>query len=92
MEQKWNFEVGDVVKLKKPHPWRSHEWEILRVGSGFPAEMHGLRPSGHDRAENGRENARGLTKAAGEAAGLNAGKKLNEAWKRAENGGKSAKT
>ena len=20
MEQKWNFEVGDVVKLKKPHP------------------------------------------------------------------------
>ncbi len=20
MDQKWNFEVGDVVKLKKPHP------------------------------------------------------------------------
>ena len=32
MDQKWKFEVGDVVKLKKPHPCGSHEWEILRVG------------------------------------------------------------
>ena len=25
------YEVGDIVKLKKPHPCGSHEWEILRV-------------------------------------------------------------
>lgn len=26
------FEVGDIVKLKKPHPCGSYEWELLRVG------------------------------------------------------------
>ena len=41
MDQKWKFEVGDVVKLKKPHPCGSHEWEIL-------LKMHGMWPSGHD--------------------------------------------
>ena len=30
-----NYEVGDIVKLKKPHPCGSHEWEILRVGADF---------------------------------------------------------
>ena len=47
MDQKWKFEVGDVVKLKKPHPCGSHEWEILRVGADFRL-MHGMWPSGHD--------------------------------------------
>ena len=27
----YQYEVGDIVKLKKPHPCGSHEWEILRV-------------------------------------------------------------
>lgn len=35
MDNKMNFEVGDVVKLKKQHPCGSHEWEILRVGADF---------------------------------------------------------
>ena len=30
-----NFEVGDIVKLKKPQPCGSREWEILRVGADF---------------------------------------------------------
>ena len=30
-----NFEVGDIVKLKKPHHCGSREWEILRVGADF---------------------------------------------------------
>ncbi len=29
------FEVGDIVRLKKPHPCGSSEWEILRVGADF---------------------------------------------------------
>lgn len=29
------YEVGDVVKLKKKHPCGSFEWEILRVGADF---------------------------------------------------------
>ena len=29
------FEVGDIVRLKKPHPCGSSEWEILRIGADF---------------------------------------------------------
>lgn len=29
------FSIGDVVKLKKPHPCGSAEWEITRVGMDF---------------------------------------------------------
>ena len=31
----YQYEVGDIVKLKKKHPCGSHEWEILRVGADF---------------------------------------------------------
>ena len=27
--------VGDVLKLKKPHPCGSKEWEVLRIGADF---------------------------------------------------------
>lgn len=27
--------VGDVVRLKKPHPCGSYEWEVLRTGIDF---------------------------------------------------------
>lgn len=30
-----NYEVGDIITLKKPHPCKSHDWEILRVGMDF---------------------------------------------------------
>ena len=29
------YEVGDIIKLKKKHPCGSFEWEILRVGADF---------------------------------------------------------
>ena len=29
------FEVGNIVKTKKPHPCGSKEWEITRVGIDF---------------------------------------------------------
>ena len=29
------YEIGDIVKLKKKHPCGSFEWEILRVGADF---------------------------------------------------------
>ncbi len=35
MDVKHNYEVGDIVKLKKKHPCGSFEWEILRVGADF---------------------------------------------------------
>ncbi len=41
MNERLNYEVGDVVKLKKPHPCGSHEWEILRVGADFRLKCKG---------------------------------------------------
>ncbi len=36
-----DFHVGDIVKLKKPHPCGSSEWEILRVGMDFRLKCMG---------------------------------------------------
>ncbi len=35
------YEVGDIVKLKKKHPCGSFEWEILRVGADFRLKCMG---------------------------------------------------
>ena len=39
--EKYVYEVGDVVKLKKKHPCGSFEWEILRVGADFRLKCEG---------------------------------------------------
>ncbi|MCC8101658.1 MAG: DUF951 domain-containing protein [Lachnospiraceae bacterium] len=36
-----DFEVGDIVKLKKKHPCGSQEWEVLRVGADFRLKCSG---------------------------------------------------
>ena len=35
------FDVGDVIRMKKPHPCGSYEWEILRVGADFRLKCTG---------------------------------------------------
>lgn len=30
-----NYQVGDVVQMKKPHPCGANTWEVLRVGADF---------------------------------------------------------
>lgn len=35
------FEVGDKIKMKKPHPCGSSQWEILRVGADFRLKCMG---------------------------------------------------
>ena len=30
-----DFNVNDIVRMKKTHPCGSYEWEILRVGMDF---------------------------------------------------------
>ena len=37
----YEYEVGDVVKLKKKHPCGSSEWKILRVGADFRLQCEG---------------------------------------------------
>ena len=62
MMEKLNYEVGDVVKLKKPHPCGSNEWEILRVGADFRLKCMGC---GHQIMVARRlveKNTSGLTK------------------------------
>ncbi len=61
-----NYEIGDIVKLKKPHPCGSQEWEILRVGMDFRLKCLGC---GHQVMVSRKlveKNTRGLRKANGE--------------------------
>ena len=37
------FDVGDVIRMKKPHPCGSYEWEILRVGADFRLKCAGKK-------------------------------------------------
>lgn len=30
-----NFEVGQIIKMKKQHPCGTNAWEIIRVGADF---------------------------------------------------------
>lgn len=42
MEQdKKNYEVGDVIKMRKPHPCGSDSFLILRVGMDFRLKCMG---------------------------------------------------
>ena len=36
-----DFEINDIIKMKKPHPCGSLEWEILRVGADFRLKCMG---------------------------------------------------
>ena len=33
--------VGDIIYAKKPHPCKSHEWELIRVGADFKIKCLG---------------------------------------------------
>ena len=60
--ERLNYEVGDIVKLKKPHPCGSSEWEILRVGADFRLKCTG---GGHQIMAARRlveKNTKGLKK------------------------------
>ncbi|MFW6381439.1 MAG: DUF951 domain-containing protein [Bacillota bacterium] len=32
-----NFQVGDIVRFRKPHPCGGDTWEIIRIGMDFKA-------------------------------------------------------
>ena len=38
-----DFQIGQVIKLKKPHPCGANEWEIVRVGMDFKLECRGCK-------------------------------------------------
>lgn len=36
-----DIQVGDILKMKKPHPCGSKEWEVLRIGADFRLKCAG---------------------------------------------------
>ncbi|HHY62813.1 MAG: DUF951 domain-containing protein [Bacillota bacterium] len=36
-----SYRLGDIVRMKKPHPCGSSTWEILRVGADFRIKCTG---------------------------------------------------
>ena len=60
-----NFEVGDIVKLKKQHPCGSSEWEIMRVGADFRLKCMGCGHMIMVPRKRVEKNARGLKGADG---------------------------
>ena len=36
-----DFEIGQIIKLKKQHPCGTNEWEIIRVGADFRLKCTG---------------------------------------------------
>ena len=36
-----DIQLGDIVRLKKPHPCGSSEWEVIRVGMDFKLKCMG---------------------------------------------------
>ena len=62
MNERLNYEVGDIVKLKKPHPCGSQEWEILRVGADFRLKCMGCGHQIMTARKLVEKNTRGLRK------------------------------
>lgn len=36
-----DFQVGEVIKMKKPHPCGANKWKLLRVGMDFRLQCVG---------------------------------------------------
>lgn len=62
MAERLNYEVGDIVKLKKPHPCGSREWEILRVGADFRLKCIGCGHQIMIERKTVEKSTRGLTR------------------------------
>ncbi|MGN1083845.1 MAG: DUF951 domain-containing protein [Lachnospiraceae bacterium] len=58
-----DLQVGDVIKMKKPHPCGSKEWELLRVGMDFRMKCMGCGHQVMLPRQQAEKNIRGVTKA-----------------------------
>lgn len=57
------FNIGDIIKLKKQHPCGSHEWEVLRVGMDFRLKCMGCGHQVMVPRKLVEKNVRGVKKA-----------------------------
>lgn len=59
-----DYQVGDIVTLKKQHPCGSHEWEVLRVGADFRLKCAGCGRQVMMARKFVEKNTRGIRKKA----------------------------
>lgn len=58
------LQVGDVIKMKKPHPCGANEWEILRTGMDFRLKCVGCNHQVMVSRKLVEKNFRGIIKKA----------------------------
>lgn len=58
------FQIGDIIKMKKPHPCGSNEWELLRVGMDFRLKCVGCNHQVMVSRKLVEKNFRGFVKKA----------------------------
>lgn len=58
-----NLLVGDIIKMKKPHPCGSKEWELLRVGMDFRMKCTGCGHQVMLPRVQAEKNVRGVVRA-----------------------------
>ncbi|MBO8463622.1 MAG: DUF951 domain-containing protein [Firmicutes bacterium] len=59
-----DLQVGDVIKMKKPHPCGANEWEILRTGMDFRLKCMGCSHQVMVSRKLVEKNFRGIIKKA----------------------------
>ena len=59
-----DFQIGDIIKLKKAHPCGTNEWEILRVGMDFRLKCVGCSRQVMVPRKMVKKNFRGFIKKA----------------------------
>ena len=57
-----DFELNDIIKMKKPHPCGSQEWEVLRVGADFRLKCMGCNHQVMLPRTTVEKNIRGIRK------------------------------
>ena len=57
-----NLLVGDIIKMKKPHPCGSKEWELLRVGMDFRMKCMGCEHQVMLPRVQAEKNIRGIVR------------------------------
>ena len=58
-----DIRVGDIIKLKKPHPCGAYTWEVLRIGHDFRLKCTGCGHQVMMRRTLAEKNLRGLSRA-----------------------------
>ncbi|MBE5930459.1 MAG: DUF951 domain-containing protein [Lachnospiraceae bacterium] len=57
-----NLLVGDIIKMKKPHPCGSKEWELMRVGMDFRMKCMGCEHQVMLPRQQVEKNIRGIVR------------------------------